>query len=241
MAAERSRLASDRVAIALDGLDGPKALRLVDELADLASLFKVGPGLILDSGPGIVEAIRSRGKDVFLDLKFHDIPQTVAASVARAASLSVAMLTVHAAGGRAMLRAARAAAPAGGRTKILAVTVLTSLDAPALGEVFGEHAPDPADLAVRLARLARAEGIDGVVCSPREARGLREALGPDALLVTPGIRAAGGSADDQRRTLSAAAAFAEGADVIVVGRPIVEAASPRAALAAMLDEIGARP
>jgi orotidine-5'-phosphate decarboxylase len=228
---------ADRIAIALDGLDARGALRLVDDLGADATLFKIGPALFMTDGPAVIAALRERGKRVFLDLKFHDIPQTVSSAVAAAAALHVSLLTIHAAGGRAMLRAARAAAPAGAEPRLLAVTVLTSLDAEALREALAPEDDHPEALALRLARLAREEGIDGVVASPREARALREALGPRALIVTPGIRSADAAAGDQRRTLTAAEAIAQGADIVVVGRPIVAAASPRDAFLATLREV----
>ncbi len=194
----------------------------------------------MDDGANVIAALRDRGKHVFLDLKFHDIPQTVASAVAEAARLGVTLLTLHASGGRAMLRAARAAcAPGPAAPRLLAVTVLTSLDAALLREALDPADAEPAALALRLARLARAEAIDGVVCSPLEARALRAALGPDALLVTPGIRAPGGATDDQRRTLTAAEAIAGGADILVVGRPIVGAPSPRDAFLAFAAEVEA--
>jgi len=232
--------AGARIAIALDGLGARAALGLVDDIGDTGRLYKVGPALFMEDGPAVIGALRDRGKQVFLDLKFHDIPQTVASAVAEAARLGVSLLTLHASGGRAMLRAARAAcAPGPASPRLLAVTVLTSLDAALLREALEPANAEPAALALRLARLARAEAIDGVVCSPLEARALRAALGPEALLVTPGIRARGGPADDQRRTLTAAEAIAEGADILVVGRPIVAAPSPRDAFLAFASEVGA--
>jgi len=233
------RGAAARIAVALDGLDAAGALRLVDSLGELARVFKVGPSLALASGASVIADLRARGKDVFLDLKLHDIPQSVGAAVAEAGRLGVSLLTLHASGGRAMLRAARAAAPERDGPRLLAVTVLTSLDAAALRETLGEAAAGPEALALRLARLARDEGVDGVVASGREARALRVALGPGALIVTPGIRAPGEPAGDQRRTLSASEAIAEGADLLVVGRPIVAAASPRDAFREIQDEIEA--
>jgi orotidine-5'-phosphate decarboxylase len=233
----RTRTASGRVAIALDGLGVRDALALVDRIGEPGALYKVGPALLLAGGPTVLAGLRERGKDLFLDLKFHDIPQTVGAAVAEAARDGAALVTLHAAGGRAMLRAAREAAPAGGATRLLAVTILTSLDAPALREALGEATPEPRDAALRLARLAREEGIDGVVASPLEARALRAALGPEVLIVTPGIRAAGSPTGDQKRTLGAREAITEGADILVVGRPIVAASAPRDALLAILAEV----
>jgi orotidine-5'-phosphate decarboxylase len=230
-------MSADRIAIALDGLDASNALRLVDDLGPAATLFKIGPALFMTDGPSVIAALRERGKRVFLDLKFHDIPQTVSSAVAAARALRVSLLTIHAAGGRAMLRAARAAAPAGAEPRLLAVTVLTSLDAEALREALAPEDGHPQALALRLARLACAEGIDGVVASPLEARALREALGPQALIVTPGIRSADAAAGDQRRTLTASEAITQGADIVVVGRPIVASPSPRDAFLAIAREV----
>ncbi|MFN0149877.1 MAG: orotidine-5'-phosphate decarboxylase [bacterium] len=232
--------AGARIAIALDGLGARAALQLADDIGDPGRLYKIGPALFTEDGPNVIAALRDRGKQVFLDLKFHDIPQTVASAVAEAARHGVTLLTLHASGGRAMLRAARAAiTPGPAAPRLLAVTVLTSLDAALLHEALEPADAQPAALALRLARLARAEAIDGIVCSPLEARALRAALGPEALLVTPGIRARGGAADDQRRTLTAAEAIAEGADILVVGRPIVAAPSPRDAFLAFAAEVEA--
>lgn len=239
--AMEDRSPGERVVVALDGLDAGGALALVDALGDEARLYKVGPGLFLDAGPAIISSLRQRGKLVFLDLKLHDIPNSVAAAVARAASLGVSLLTLHASGGREMLRAARKAAPEGRGLRLLAVTLLTSLDSALAAEVFGETGRDPEALALRLGRLAREEAIDGLVCSPREVKGLRAALGPACLLVTPGIRSAppdaAGGGDDQKRTRGAAAALRSGADLLVVGRPILDAPSPREAFLALRAEV----
>jgi orotidine-5'-phosphate decarboxylase len=184
--------------------------------------------------------VRKRGGRVFLDLKYHDIPATVAGAVAAAARLGVGLLTVHASGGAAMLRAAAAAAREAGdaRPRIVAVTVLTSLDRAALHRELGVPIAVEGH-AANLALLARDAGCDGVVASPREAARLRALLGPGALIVTPGIRPAGGAAHDQARTATPATAVRAGADYLVVGRPVTEAADPAAAAAAMLAEIPA--
>jgi orotidine-5'-phosphate decarboxylase len=229
--------ARERIAVALDGRDAAGAIRLVDALGDLALTFKVGPSLLLDGGPDVIRALRERGRRVFLDVKLHDIPRSVAAAVAEAGRLGASLLTLHAAGGRAMLRAARRAAPPGSGVRLLAVTVLTSLNTAALRETLADAGATPEALALRLARLARDEGIDGVVASGLEARGLRAALGPDLLIVTPGIRGPADAAGDQRRTLTAREAIAAGADLLVIGRPVIEAPSPRDALAALLAEV----
>ena len=195
--------------------------------------------LFTAAGPAAVEMVRKRGGRVFLDLKYHDIPATVAGAVEAAVRLGVGLLTVHASGGAAMLRAAAEAARAAGRDRpqIVAVTVLTSLDRAALHRELGVPIAVEGH-AVQLAVLAREAGCDGVVASPREAARLRAILGPAALIVTPGIRPAGGSADDQARIATPAIAVRAGADYLVVGRPITGAADPAAAAAAILAELG---
>lgn len=199
-------------------------------------VLKVGLELFVREGPGAVELARGLGLDVFLDLKLHDIPETVDRAVAAAGALEVRYLTVHAGGGRAMLeRAASRAARATTPLTILAVTVLTSLDASDLGALgiadsLGEHA-------TRLARLAWDVGVRGFVTSPCEVAALRATLGEEALLVTPGIRPAGAAAFDQKRVATPSRAIADGADLLVVGRPIRDAAEPLAAARAVVAEI----
>ncbi len=234
------RAARDRLIVALDTPGLPAAEALVERLAGVAAHFKVGSALFTAAGPAAVEMVRRRGGRVFLDLKYHDIPATVAGAVEAAARLGVGLLTVHASGGAAMLRAAAEAARAAGRDRprIVAVTVLTSLDRAALQRELGVPAAVLGH-AVQLAVLAREAGCDGVVASPREAARLRAILGPEALIVTPGIRLAGGSADDQARTATPAVAVRAGADYLVVGRPITGAADPAAAAAAILAELAA--
>jgi orotidine-5'-phosphate decarboxylase len=232
--------ARERLIVALDAPDLSAAEALVDRLAGVATHFKVGSALFTAAGPTAVEMVRRRGGRVFLDLKYHDIPATVGAAVAAAARLGVGLLTVHASGGTAMLRAATAAARAAGpaRPRILGVTILTSLDRATLhGELGVPSAVE--GHAAHLARLARDAGCDGVVASPREAPRLRALLGPGVLIVTPGIRPAGSRADDQSRIATAATALRAGADYLVVGRPITEAADPAAAAAAIVAEIPA--
>ena len=226
----------DQLLVALDVESGARALQLADELRGVVGGFKIGKRLFTLEGPPVVRVLTERGDRVFLDLKFHDIPNTVAAAVAAATSLGVWMINVHAAGGRRMMQAAREAASdtaARGRRPsplVVGVTVLTSMNGEALAET---GISDPVmDHVVRLATLARASGLDGVVASPQEIRMIREACGPDFAIVTPGIR--GGSAgvaasDDQERTMTASEAIAAGAEFIVVGRPILEAVDPRAA------------
>jgi orotidine-5'-phosphate decarboxylase len=230
----------ERLIVALDTPVLSAAETLLDRLAGVVTHFKVGSALFTAAGPAAVEMVRRRGGRVFLDLKYHDIPATVGAAVEAAARLGVGLLTVHASGGAAMLRAAAAAARAAGsdRPRIVAVTVLTSLDRAALHGELGVPVAVEGH-AAHLAALARDAGCDGVVASPREAARLRSILGPGAVIVTPGIRPAGGRADDQARTATPVAAMRAGADYIVMGRPITEASDPAAAAAAVLTEMAA--
>jgi orotidine-5'-phosphate decarboxylase len=224
-----------RIFVALDFANPLRALALADRRDPAACGEKVGKELVVTAGPHPVRWLLARGVNVLHDLKFHDIPNTAAQACAAAARLGVFMLNVHASGGRAMLEAARravddASKEAGVRTPLLiAVTVLTSLDRAALLDLAIDA--EPASLALRLARLTQRARLDGVVCSAAEARVLRDALGPDFKLVTPGIRPAGSGSDDQARVVTPAQAIANGADYLVVGRPITAAADPLAALA----------
>ncbi len=231
--------ARDRLIVALDVPALPEAEALLDRLAGVVSTFKIGPQLFTATGPASVELCRKRGARVFLDLKYHDIPATVSGAVREAARLGVTLLTVHASGGSAMLRAAAAAAGEAGRARprILAVTVLTSLDRAALQREL-QVAVSVEGQAVHLATLAREAGCDGAVASAQEARRLREAMGPGWLLVTPGIRPAGADAGDQARVATPGAAVRAGADYLVVGRPITGASDPAAAAAAIVAELG---
>ena len=236
----------DQLIVALDVESAGKALDLADRLRGLAGGYKIGKRLFTLEGPAIVRALVERGDRVFLDLKFHDIPNTVSAAVSAATSLGIWMVNVHASGGRQMMEAAReAAADTAAREGrqaplVIGVTVLTSMNAQALADV---GVPVPImEQVERLARLARAAGLDGVVASPQETRMIREACGPDFIIVTPGIR--GGAApvsgkDDQERTMSAPEAIAAGATYIVVGRPIIAATDPRHA-AQKLIGLGSR-
>mgnify|MGYP005847487685 FL=1 len=228
-----------RIAVALDTPDPARAASWARALAGHVGVAKVGLELFAAAGPGAVAAVGASGLPVFLDLKLHDIPNTVAGAVRSAARLGVAMLTVHAAGGSAMLAAAREAAESAGadRPMILAVTVLTSLTAADLAATGVEGAP--ASQVLRLARLAIASGADGIVCSPLEVAPLRAALGASVRLVVPGIRPAGSRADDQARVTTPAEAVAAGADWLVIGRPITAAADPAAAAEAIAASLAA--
>jgi orotidine-5'-phosphate decarboxylase len=226
----------DRILAALDFADASAALAMADRLRGRVGGLKIGKQLFTAEGPALVRQLTGRGDRVFLDLKFHDIPNTVAGAVRSAAALGVWMVNVHASGGRAMMTAAReAAGTAAGRTLVIGVTVLTSLDAAALGETGVSAAP--ADQVARLARLAREAGLDGVVCSPREIAIVRRECGADFLIVTPGIRGAGDAKGDQARTATPGEAMRAGADYLVIGRPITAAADPAAAAEAIANEI----
>jgi orotidine-5'-phosphate decarboxylase len=224
-----------RVIVALDFADPAQAMALVDRLHPGACALKVGKEMFVAAGPEPVQRMVERGFRVFLDLKFHDIPTTVARACTAATRLGVWMLNVHAAGGRAMLVAAREAVERTAtergtpRPLLLAVTVLTSLGADDVAEIGFAEAPIGASL--RLARLAADCGLDGVVCSAIEAPALRRALGAGFKLVTPGIRPVGTAAGDQTRIVTPEAAIANGADYLVIGRPISQAADPAAELA----------
>jgi orotidine-5'-phosphate decarboxylase len=223
-----------RLCLALDVDAAAPALALVDELADYVGVFKLGLELFVAEGPALVQAVRARGVDVFLDLKLHDIPATVGAAVRRAIALDVKFLTIHASGGAAMMRAAVDAAD--GKTAIVAVTALTSLSDRDLAEVGYAVGADA--LVLQLAAVAERAGVAGVVCSPREAAAIKK-QSPRLLAVTPGIRSATDHDDDQQRTMGPTQAIAEGADLLVVGRPIRTAIDRRAAAAAFVDAIEA--
>lgn len=222
---------NDRIIVALDVPDAPSALELVDRIGPACIFYKVGLELFTAEGPGVVGALTEKGKRVFLDLKLHDIPNTVAGAVARVGGLGVTFVTVHAMGGRDMMAAAAEAAPAS--LTLLGVTVLTSLDAPGLEEVFGRRVADAGAEADRLGRLVREAGLGGVVCSAAEAARVRETMGPEPCIVTPGIRLADDPRDDQRRVRTAGEAFAAGATHIVVGRPVTRDPDPAGAFARM--------
>jgi len=225
--------------VALDVPTAAAALRLADALRGEVRWFKVGSVLFVAEGPAVVRALVDRGASVFLDLKWHDIPHAVAGAVRSAADLGVSLATLHLAGGPEMLRAAAdAAGPQMDRgLRLVGVGVLTSLDAAAYAEVVGRPVGDLGEELTRLAVAGRAAGLDGVVCSAHEARRLRAALGPGALLVVPGIRPAGEVAGDQARTATPRAAAAAGANLLVVGRPVTASADPLGAARAIAAEM----
>jgi orotidine-5'-phosphate decarboxylase len=224
--------------VALDFGSADDALALARRLGDSCRFYKVGSELFTAAGPSVVHALLEDGADVFLDLKFHDIPNTVAGSVRSAATLGVRLLTVHASGGAAMLRAAQeAASAAGGRCNLLAVTVLTSFDEAALAATWGRESVEVEREVVRLAGDAAAAGLHGVVCSGAEAAAVRATYGDRLALLVPGIRLAGGSSHDQRRVMTPAAAQAAGARYLILGRAVTAAADPRRAMATVLAEL----
>ncbi|MES9836112.1 MAG: orotidine-5'-phosphate decarboxylase [Candidatus Thiodiazotropha sp.] len=227
-----------RVIVALDYPDQGKALTLVERLDPSLCRLKVGKEMFTRLGPSFVELLRGRGFDLFLDLKFHDIPNTVAAACDAAADLGVWMINLHASGGRRMMETARERLEARTQRPLLvAVTILTSLTDEEIHEIG--FAGDPADNVSRLARLTRQAGLDGVVCSPREAQMLRRDLADEFLLVTPGVRPRQAARDDQRRVMTPAEAIRAGSSYLVVGRPITGAADPVAALQSINQEIAA--
>ena len=233
--------------VALDFDSLSTALKFAKQVADLVGMFKIGNQLFTAAGPTAVKEISALGPGIFLDLKFHDIPNTVAGAVLSSAAMTgVQLVNVHALGGKAMLEAAVQAISAGvpmgaDRPRLLAVTVLTSMDQKAMKEVGITGAPKLR--VVKLAQLAKRVGVDGVVASVQEARAIRKACGRDFLIVTPGVRpndkSASAKADDHARTATAAEAIRAGADFVVVGRPILAAPDPRAAAQAIVDEIAA--
>jgi orotidine-5'-phosphate decarboxylase len=233
----------DQLLVALDVETGADAIQLAEALRGTVGGFKIGKRLFTAEGPSMVRRLTEQGDRVFLDLKYHDIPNTVGTAVSAATSLGVWMVNVHASGGRRMMEeaadAARTTAARTGRPAplVIGVTVLTSLNAQALADI-GVHEP-VMDHVVRLARLAQESGLDGVVASPQETRVIRAQCGDDFVIVTPGIRggAAAAGKDDQERTMAPGEAMAAGSSYLVVGRPITGAPDPRAAAARIGDEI----
>ena len=228
------RVPAPEVIVALDVASAGEALALADRLPD-CRFFKVGSELFTREGPAVVRALVGRGADVFLDLKFHDIPNTVGRGCRAAAELGVRLLTVHASGGDAMLQAA--VEGAGDRCGVLGVTILTSLDAAAVAAAWGREAVNVQDEALRLAGVARRTGAHGVVCSGREAAAVLKAHGSALGILVPGIRMAGGVAHDQSRTVTPAEAVRNGARYLVLGRAVTAAADPEASFAAVRREL----
>jgi orotidine-5'-phosphate decarboxylase len=225
-----------RIIVALDYPSAAPALDLVSGLDPDACRLKVGKEMFTRLGPAFVEKLVGKGFDVFLDLKFHDIPNTVAAACEAAADLGVWMVNLHASGGRTMMTTARERLESlSHRPLLIAVTILTSLGEKDIAEVGFSGAPT--DNVIRLTRLASQSGLDGVVCSPLEAGEVRPLVGPDFLLVTPGVRPASAARDDQKRVMTPLAALHNGADLLVIGRPITAAADPQASLDRIQQEI----
>ena len=228
--------ARQRLIVALDVPDAASAARLVDRLAGTCTWFKVGLELFVAAGPAVLQPLLTRGHSIFLDLKFHDIPNTVAGAVRSAAGLGAKMMTVHAAGGPAMLEAARGALEGiPNPPELLAVTMLTSLDRSQMGAIGLERSPG--EQVELLVRMGLAAGIRGFVCSPQEVGAVRALTGPGGILVVPGIRPAGTAIGDQKRIATPAETLRAGASYLVVGRPITQAANPDAAAQAIVAEM----
>lgn len=238
MLSTESTVRNSPILVALDYADRNQALRFIDQIDPDTCRLKVGKEMFTLFGPDFIRQIQQRGFDVFLDLKFHDIPNTVAHAVAAAAELGVWMVNVHACGGARMMTAARdALIPFGHDAPLLiAVTVLTSMDSDDLHSIG--ITVSPAEHAIRLADLAQGCGLDGVVCSAQEARQLKTKLGQSFRLVTPGIRPAGSAAGDQRRIMTPEEAMQAGVDYMVIGRPITQSVDPAATLSAILVSLG---
>jgi orotidine-5'-phosphate decarboxylase len=234
---QRKHLMNTQVIVALD-VSSPDAIEpIIQQIPKEIDYFKVGLELFCAQGPSVLSAISSRGKKLFLDLKLHDIPRTVARAVQSASKHNVQLLTVHACGGKQMLKdAAQAARDLGpDAPKLLAVTALTSLDADDLIDLGIQRTP--ADHVLRMAELALSCGMDGLVSSPQEVKKLRDQFGPNPILVTPGIRLPTGPAGDQKRTGSPAQAVRDGSSYLVIGRPILDAPDPAAAARAILQDM----
>lgn len=229
----------DKLIVALDFNSAEAATRLAEKLHGRAGMLKVGKEAFTAAGPALVKSLLEAGEKIFLDLKFHDIPNTVRSACREAAALGVTMLNVHALGGSKMMKAALEGVQEGARNQprplVLAVTVLTSLASEDLEELGIAGPPEQAVL--RLARLAQSQGLDGVVASAKEIAAVRQACGPEFLIVTPGIRPEGSAANDQSRIATPKAALEAGADYLVVGRPITAAPDPAAAAEAIVKEM----
>jgi len=228
---------SARAIVALDVGSAAEAAALTARLGAACDFVKIGLELFVAEGPAIVRAMLGERRDVFLDLKLHDIPNTVRGAAARAAATGARIITVHASGGRAMVEAA--VDGAGDRCDVFAVTVLTSLDADALADAWGRPSVEVRDEVLRLAELAHRAGAHGIVCAGSEAAALRDRFGGALATLVPGIRRAGGSADDQARVATPQAAVAAGARYLVLGRAVTAASDPAAELAAIRREMGA--
>ena len=225
----------DRIIFALDVASVDEASRFTSLLKDHIGMFKIGLELFVACGPAVVKAVRDNGgKGIFLDLKFHDIPETVKGAMRSASTLGADLVTVHTSDGQAMMKAAVEAA---GASKVLGVTVLTSLSADAFPEAGIDKNFTPASLVLHRAKSAKAAGCAGIVCSGQEARAIRDSLGPDFLIVTPGVRSADDAIGDQKRVVTPFEAVKNGADYIVVGRPIRKAADPIEAAKRIAGEI----
>ena len=223
--------------VALDVSSTKEVEEAVDRLGNFVSFYKIGLELFSAEGPDVVRAVTARGKKVFLDLKLHDIPRTVERAVLSGAELGVDLMTIHATGGRAMIKAAADAAASCGEKapKILAVTVLTSLDQSDMDDLGVKRTP--AEQVEALGKLALENGADGIVCSPMEVARMRSVLGENALLCTPGVRPAGADVGDQKRVATPASAVADGSTHLVVGRPVMQAEDPCAAAQAIAAEM----
>ncbi|MBE9527551.1 MAG: orotidine-5'-phosphate decarboxylase [Proteobacteria bacterium] len=226
---------NSKIIIALDYKDEVSTMALVDQLEPSLCRLKVGKELFVRCGPGLVEKLIHKGFDVFLDLKFHDIPNTVAAACQAAADMGVWMVNVHASGGRNMMMAAREAIEQSSHKPLLiGVTILTSLSRSDIAEIGLDI--EPAEQVLRLAKLAKESGLDGVVCSPLEVQTLKQEVSKDFILVTPGVRPVGSDTGDQQRIMTPAQALSAGSDYLVIGRPITAADNPIQALKSIIVE-----